>query len=219
MTRPICHTITPGYPCYPCMGITPSAGETATVTRSSCSTSNPIMTTITAQTCHACEALTYTTTSLPGYTPGDECKDCQPYLSGDLTLPPTTATVDAISATTARISKPGCHNCPDEAPTRYPGASEPVDGPYSRPPIGGGDRPTTKLMTVVPGTPSLPTLSLSATSGGGYGGPPMSSTTSATMSKPSTVPSYITAAGGPRGLIWELSTVVAAAVLWALLMV
>lgn len=33
MTRPICHTSTPGYPCYPCMGLTPSAGDTATVTR------------------------------------------------------------------------------------------------------------------------------------------------------------------------------------------
>ncbi|KAJ9165165.1 hypothetical protein NKR19_g676 [Coniochaeta hoffmannii] len=235
MTRPICHTSTPGYPCYPCMGLTPSAGDTATVTRSSCTSSTPVTTTITAQTCHTCEAATYTTTSLPGHTPGGPCKDCVPYTSGPLTLPTTTVTLDATATAPVRISQPSCHDCPDAAPTVQPnapvGSAPAVPGTSA---IGGGGgggggagaSPTpTKAApgTVVPGNPAPPNTSDAA---GGYGpgaGEPAAPTTTAsspaTVPSKSAVPSYVTAAGGPRRVAWELGGGVVAAVVWALMMV
>jgi hypothetical protein len=248
MTRPICHTSTPGYPCYPCMGLTPSAGDTATVTRvsppppssvpvtlqslltlrqSSCSTSTPLTTTITAQTCHTCEAVTYTTTSIPGCTPGGGCKDCAPYTSGSLTLPPTTLTVDTIATATVRISQPECHDCPDAAPTEYPDASGPLPGlPAGTSPGGGPPAPVPTVIpggsspTVLPGNPGLPNTSgYGSGLGSGAGGPATTVSTPATVPKPSTVPSYVTAAGGPRGVVWELGSGVAAAVVWALMMI
>ncbi|OIW26438.1 hypothetical protein CONLIGDRAFT_706721 [Coniochaeta ligniaria NRRL 30616] len=216
MTRPICHTSTPGYPCYPCMGLTPSAGDTATVTRSSCTTSTPLTTTITAQTCHTCQAVTYTTTSIPGYTPGGGCKDCQPYTTGALTLPPATVTIDATATATVRISKPECHDCPDAAPTEYPNASGPIPGLPSNTLVGSGGSSGPAPTTVLPGNPGLPNTS---GVGGGYGGPaPTTASTPATVPKPSTVPSYVTAAGGPRSVIWDLGAGVAAAAVWALMM-
>lgn len=104
MTRPICATSTPGYPCYACVLPTPSPGDTVTVTVVSCSSSQtpsripvwsntdgcrlpPLKTsntgattvteqqhTITVQPCGVCSATTIVT-SVPGHTPG-ACYGC-----------------------------------------------------------------------------------------------------------------------------------------------
>lgn len=73
---------------------------------------------------------------------------------------------------------------------------------------------------VLPGNPGLPnTNGYGSGLGSGAGGPATTVSTPATVPKPSTVPSYVTAAGGPRGVVWELGSGVAAAVVWALMMI
>ena len=75
----------------------------------------------------------------------------------------------------------------------------------------------------MPGNPAPPNTSDAA---GGYGpgaGEPAAPTTTAsspaTVPSKSAVPSYVTAAGGPRRVAWELGGGVVAAVVWALMMV
>lgn len=120
---------------------------------------------------------------------------------------------------TVRLSSPKCHHCPDAAPTDGPDAGGPVPGvPVSGTVVGGGDIP---VATTVPGNPGLPNTT-GGSGGGGYGGgaptPTSTVSTPATVPKPSAAPSYVTAAGGPRGVVWELGTGVAAAVVWAVMM-
>ncbi|KAB5526317.1 hypothetical protein GE09DRAFT_1151025 [Coniochaeta sp. 2T2.1] len=226
MTRPVCHTSTPGYPCYPCMGLKPAAGDTATVTRSSCTTS-PLttITTLTAQSCHTCEPVTYTTSSIPGYVPGGWCKDCQSYTPGDALTLPTTVTVQATATATVRVSQPaGCRDCPDVgetglpdpgtpgagAGTGSPGGSSPGAGAGSGGGSGDGSDPATP-----PGNPGLPNTTPAYVGNG----PATTASTPATVPKPSTVPSYVTAAGGPRGVAFELGAAVVAAGVWAFMMI
>lgn len=213
MTRPICHTSTPGYPCYPCIIGTPAPGDTATVTRvsaslsnrpilrqaansklkSSCTLSTDTTATITGQLCSTCQAITYTT-SIPGYSPGGGCKACQPYESGSsLTLPPvTTVFVGQTATDTVVVSKPHCPGC-SEVPV--------VPAPAS-------------VTTILPGNPGLPD-----TAGPEYGAPPTAVPPSSVPYKPTTVPPHVTVAGSSRGVVWELGAAVIAAFVYAVLMV
>ncbi|TPX18150.1 uncharacterized protein E0L32_002659 [Thyridium curvatum] len=105
LTRSMCHTSTEGYPCYACVIGTPTAGDEATVTVSSCSASlADRMRTITVQLCSTCTTSTLVT-SLPGYTPGSPCHGCVAYGQPPELPPVSTYAVDGGSGQVANPAR------------------------------------------------------------------------------------------------------------------
>ncbi|KAK3305744.1 uncharacterized protein B0T15DRAFT_208135 [Chaetomium strumarium] len=132
LTHSICATSSTNRPCYPCvMSPTPSLGDAATVTVTSCAAAIDPTVTITIQRCDTCTSSTYTGT-FPTCTPGESCGRCSPYTgspyrgstsspgisgscseSGNATLVPMTTTVTSTSTVTGCTSSPpGDPNAP-----------------------------------------------------------------------------------------------------------